>query len=565
MPSKALAEQPDGKILIGGSFLSLGGTGRSNLARVDADGNFDTNFNPAANEEVHCVAVQQDGKIIVGGRFTNIAGTFRVAVARLEAGGTIDTSLLAQTDDTVRSIAIQPDGKIIIAGDFSEVGGLERHGIARILASGSVDSTFDADLDSSSDLDTMALDKDGNILIGGDFFFIAGLSRRSFARLDANGSLDTSFTHPFTNDVCVVSALPDGKILAYGPTSTSESFLRLNNNGSIDGSFNAPDNFSTENINPSANGLIFVADRIHVGDGDFTLLDSGMARLQANGALSSFAGPIGELVCATILRSDGTALAAYGEALVGPNTLGLVFTGSDTDSLTLTNSQDVTWTRNGDLPELESASFQVSIDGTTWTPLGPATPSSGTWVLNGTSPPVSGMLRARGVVRSGSGNGSNGLIETIISYPGNGTQSFSAWAATEITTIDAGADAAFDGNPDGDGFGNSLEWIMGGDPLSFDSAADLLSPSGGTATGLTLSFTREDASETEADLDVEFSNDLFDADSHTSTVPAASSTVDGVTYTIIENGSAPDDVTANIPAINAAGGKLFGRVRATEN
>jgi len=143
---------------------------------------------------------------------------------------------------------------------------------------------------------------------------------------------------------------------------------------------------------------------------------------------------------------------------------------------------------------------------------------------------------------------------------------FTTWAASNITAIDAGADASFGGNPDGDPFDNGLEWILGGDPLGFDSTADLLDPQGDATTGLTLSFTRIDESEGEATLEIDYSNDLFDTDLNPlSAVPTASGTVADVVYVIEENGAAPDDVTATIPANKASpDGKLFGRIGALD-
>ena len=66
----ATAVQPDGKILIGGSFTSVLGVARNNIARLNTDGTLDTAFNPNANGAVYSIAVQADGKILVGGSFT---------------------------------------------------------------------------------------------------------------------------------------------------------------------------------------------------------------------------------------------------------------------------------------------------------------------------------------------------------------------------------------------------------------------------------------------------------------------------------------------------------------
>jgi len=156
--------------------------------------------------------------------------------------------------------------------------------------------------------------------------------------------------------------------------------------------------------------------------------------------------------------------------------------------------------------------------------------------------------------------------DIVLTLAGGGPPAdpYGDWAASNITAIDAGADATFGGNPDGDPFDNGLEWILGGDPLGFDSTADLLAPTGDATTGLTLEFTREEDSIGEATLTVEFSDDLFDVDINMSDVPMSSGTVNGVTYTI-NDASDPDSVTANIPASNASSdGKLFGRVGASQ-
>src|SRR4051794_6799679 len=65
----AMAQQPDGKVLIGGSFAAVNGVPRNRLARLNADGSLDESFNagPFITDEVQTVAVQPDGKILVGG------------------------------------------------------------------------------------------------------------------------------------------------------------------------------------------------------------------------------------------------------------------------------------------------------------------------------------------------------------------------------------------------------------------------------------------------------------------------------------------------------------------
>ena len=66
-PPKALAIQPDGKVLIGGSFQNVAGAPRRGVARLDVDGSVDAGFgDPDVNGDVIAIAVQDDGKLLVG-------------------------------------------------------------------------------------------------------------------------------------------------------------------------------------------------------------------------------------------------------------------------------------------------------------------------------------------------------------------------------------------------------------------------------------------------------------------------------------------------------------------
>ena len=61
-PVSAITLQPDGKILVGGSFTSLGGVPHNYLGRLNSDGSIDSVFTPGANNSVTCFLVQPDGK-----------------------------------------------------------------------------------------------------------------------------------------------------------------------------------------------------------------------------------------------------------------------------------------------------------------------------------------------------------------------------------------------------------------------------------------------------------------------------------------------------------------------
>jgi uncharacterized delta-60 repeat protein len=276
----------DGKILIGGGFTTYNGTARNRIARLNANGSLDTSFNPGsgANGTVHSLAVQPDGKILIGGAFTTYNGVARNRVARLNSDGSLDTSFLsagAGANGAVYVVSTQVDGKIVIGGSFTSYNGVARNRIARLNADGSLDTSFLATGTGVSDwVWALAVQSDGKILIGGDFTSYNGVPRRSIARLNTDGSLDTSFVvGTAANDrVQGVAVQSDGKILVGGFFTTFNGVARnrvarLNADGSLDTSFNP---------GTGANGNVWVvavqaADGKVVIGGDFTAYE-GTAR-----------------------------------------------------------------------------------------------------------------------------------------------------------------------------------------------------------------------------------------------------------------------------------------------
>src|SRR4029434_8943900 len=109
--------------------------------------------------------------------------------------GSLDNSFNPGTgpDYGVTSVAVQPDGKVLIGGYFYNVSGTNRNGIARLNANGSLDNTFDPGGGSNGGVKALALQSNGKVVIGGDFTTVNGTSRNHIARLNTDGSLDSSF------------------------------------------------------------------------------------------------------------------------------------------------------------------------------------------------------------------------------------------------------------------------------------------------------------------------------------------------------------------------------------
>ncbi|MBL9158645.1 MAG: hypothetical protein JNJ70_14290 [Verrucomicrobiales bacterium] len=220
----SVALQEDGKILIGGLFSTVQGQPRNRIARLNANGSLDTGFNPTADNAVYSIVVQPDGRILVAGNFTTIAGTTVNRVARLNANGTIDSGFDPGdgANGRVAALALQPDGKILLGGYFTQVDGANHSRIARLAANGSLDTGFNTGSGANDNILTLALQTDGKILIGGLFTNFNGTGLNRIARLNSNGDLDTAFDAGTGADdeVSALALQPDGNILIGGNFAT---------------------------------------------------------------------------------------------------------------------------------------------------------------------------------------------------------------------------------------------------------------------------------------------------------------------------------------------------------
>jgi uncharacterized delta-60 repeat protein len=125
--------QSDNKILVAGAFdgFSNGATyiTRKNLFRLNADGTPDNSFGPPVNTVffgpayLTTVAQQTDGKVLVGDDFNKCNGIAINKIARLNTNGSLDTSFnvgAAALNNVVRKIFILSDNKIMVGGSFTQ-------------------------------------------------------------------------------------------------------------------------------------------------------------------------------------------------------------------------------------------------------------------------------------------------------------------------------------------------------------------------------------------------------------------------------------------------------------
>lgn len=249
--------QDDGKIVFGGSFTSVNGRPSSNIARVNSDGSLDTNFvTSGVSSFVFATAVQSDGAILIGGEFATVGGVSRPGVARLNSNGSLDAFFDpgSGVDGAglccgVRSIALQTDGRIIIAGGFSTINGISRNNIARLNSNGSLDSTFVPQPGPNGNVLSVALQSDGKLMVGGGFDQVDNLPNVRIARLNTNGTVDITFNTGSGAGgilggipVWSVACRQNGDVFLAGGFSTVNGVQRnglakLHTNGTLDNDF----------------------------------------------------------------------------------------------------------------------------------------------------------------------------------------------------------------------------------------------------------------------------------------------------------------------------------------
>ena len=411
----ALAIQPDGAILAGGTFSSLGGSARVNIGRIGADGAIDAAFNPGANGTVNCLAVQPDRRIVVGGQFTTLGGVARSYLGRLEFDGTLDAAFSPAVSGQIYALALQPDGKLVVGGAFTNLCGQPRSYIGRLNADGTLDVAFNPGANNA--VYSLALQPDGGIVVGGAFTNLGGTSRRFIGRLDGTGTLDLFFNPGANTDVHALVLQPDGKLLVAGRFTAlagrSCSYIsRLNLDGSADTAFSGAASGVIYSLCLQADGRILAGGSFNQLGGQ---LRQSLGRLNRDGSPDTTFNPgAGGTVYALALQGDGRILAGGTFINLGNQTrrgLGRLTNSYPAIRELVVEKNAISWLLSGASPELRGPTVELSTNGTEWSSVGPAVRTDFGWLFDGFTPPLNATVRARGFAAGGYQDGSGWLVE----------------------------------------------------------------------------------------------------------------------------------------------------------
>ena len=306
-----------GKILIAGDFTTINGVAIAGIARLNSDGSLDTTFNTGgggltgfnnfADVASNCLVVDSNGLIYVAGEFTAYNGVSETGVARLHADGTLDATFnpgsnFLPNSASATCVMLVPGIGVLLGGDFNTLSGDSLPGVMAFNTDGTPNTNFNLPSSPFISATCFALQANGQILVGGDGY-------GTITRLNTDGSIDTTFRPIFGGSGIVQNIVvqTDGKILVGGNFSSVNQvpradLARLNSDGSLDTT--AVMNAGVSDQNGFPNILVEEPDGKVLVAGGYTLLDNNnvpsLGRLNADGSFDPTFNPGGTGANSTI-------------------------------------------------------------------------------------------------------------------------------------------------------------------------------------------------------------------------------------------------------------------------
>ncbi len=309
-----LVVQPDGKAIVVGDFSTYDTYGMNNIARATAQGYLDHTFKigSGADDSISCVLLTTNNEILIGGNFSAFNGQSSSGIALLQTTGALDPGFAPGSgfNGLVSALVLQTNGAIVAGGSFTSYNGVTQNYLARINPDGSLDTSFNPGTNLNAAVYALALQTNGQIVVGGQFTAAGGVAGQNYlARINGDGSLDTAFDpgSGANGAVETVAVQPDGNILLGGDFSEVNGqamnyIARLNGSGNVDPYF-----FSGLGVDGPVYDLLVNTNPIY-STADGSLVQSGFT-IYVGGAFTEYNGT--HRLGFARLNSDGTVDTTY--------------------------------------------------------------------------------------------------------------------------------------------------------------------------------------------------------------------------------------------------------------
>ncbi|HMI02807.1 MAG TPA: DUF5008 domain-containing protein [Pedobacter sp.] len=185
-----------GSITITSDSLVVDSTEAPQVIRLDDKGSLDQTYRTGlagGNGTISNSFMQADGKLVVVGNFNNFDGIAAGRIVRLKSDGTVDATFNSGlgADRSIYTITYNAiSNKYLISGSFTSYNGTPAAGVALLNADGSLDNSFSSKGFSSEGIPVFAKQlSNGLIIVNGSFTGYNGIRRASFMVLTPAGEL----------------------------------------------------------------------------------------------------------------------------------------------------------------------------------------------------------------------------------------------------------------------------------------------------------------------------------------------------------------------------------------
>jgi uncharacterized delta-60 repeat protein len=243
---RTIIQQSVDKLVVVGNFTTYSGFTNNRIVRLNTDGTKDATFNMGTGFDVLVLSIiqQSDGKLVVGGDFITYSGFANNYIVRINSDGTKDTTFNIGTgfNGFVRTVIQQSDGKLLVGGDFTTYSGSANNRIVRINTDGTKDTTFNMGTGFDASIIPIIQQPDGKLLVGGNFTTYSGSANNRIVRLNSDGTKDATFNigTGFNDIVIPIIQQSNGKFLIGGNFTTysgsvAERMVLINPDGTTGG------------------------------------------------------------------------------------------------------------------------------------------------------------------------------------------------------------------------------------------------------------------------------------------------------------------------------------------
>ena len=247
----SILEQPDGKIIVTGTFLTYQGVTKNRIVRLNTDASIDSTFITGIgfNNFTQSPGIDSNGSIIITGIFNTYNGSSSPRIARLLSNGTIDPTFIIGSgfNNTTTDVLVNSDNSMFVLGYFDSYNGTSvSPGITKLLENGSIDTSFiggtGIDPYVANNANYFArIPGETSFYVGGYLTSYDGNPAPNIIKLNIDGTVDTSFDPGTGFDGTTVYSLTpiwgdklliEGDFINYNGTPSNYAII-LNPDGTV--------------------------------------------------------------------------------------------------------------------------------------------------------------------------------------------------------------------------------------------------------------------------------------------------------------------------------------------